>query len=307
MADPKQVSVVIPTKDGGATLPELLSQLFASRPPFELEAVVVDSGSSDETLDVLSQYPVAVHRIPPSEFDHGETRNLGIRQSSGEVIVLFTQDAIPASPDFLERMVRPFRDPLVAGVYGRQIPRPNCDVVTRRQLEDWLTGRIAPARAELAGRSLVDLEPHERHRLCAFDNVCSAVRRSDWERIPFPRASFAEDLAWGKRVIEAGRAIAYEPRAAVVHSHRRSVLYEYRRTRRCHASLHELFGLATLPRRRDVLRAALTNLRRDLPYVHQTAPPGAERFRQLARIAGLSVLWPLGQYHGIRDARRGAF
>jgi len=303
MTAPQRVSVVIPTKDGAATLPALLEKLFAARPSVDLEVVAVDSESQDETLSILARYPVAIHQIPPSEFNHGETRNRGIRLTAGDPIVLLTQDAVPTSSDLLEWLIRPFRDPEVAGVYGRQIPRDDCDVVTRRQLEGWLTGRAEPALAKLDGKALGDLSPPEQHQLCVFDNVCSAIRRADWERFPFPPAPFGEDLAWGKRAIEAGRAIAYEPRAAVIHSHRRSPHYEYQRTRICHQRLYELFGLATLPRRRDVVRAALSNLRQDIPYVLRNAPPGAERRRQLLRIAVLSIIWPLAQYRGIRAAR----
>jgi rhamnosyltransferase len=295
---------VIPARDGAATLGEVLDALFAQRPPFAFEVVLVDSGSRDATLAIARRHPVRVHRIRPEEFDHGETRNLGVRLAKGDPVALLTQDATPAVPDFLEQLVRPFEDPRVAGVYGRQLPRPDCDVVTRRQLEGWLTGRSEPALAALDADSLEQLPPFARLELCTFDNVCSALRRSVWEKIPFPRASFGEDVAWGRAVILEGFALAYEPRAAVHHSHRRSVGYEWSRTRICHRRLFELFELETVPTLRAALRAGVANLRRDLPYVLRHAPAGGERARQLARIAALSVLSPLAQHLGARDARR---
>jgi rhamnosyltransferase len=156
----------------------------------------------------------------------------------------------------------------------------------------------------LEGQPFESFPPEVRHRLSTFDNVCSAVRRSVWESIPFPAVAFGEDLAWAKSALCAGHAIAYEPRAAVMHSHRRSVFHEYRRTRICHQTLHELFGLATLPRRRYVARAAVANLRQDIPYVLEHARPARERVLQLLRITGLSLLSPIAQYQGIRDAQR---
>jgi rhamnosyltransferase len=301
---PSLVSVVIPTRDGEATLGEVLGALFAQRPPFPFEVVIVDSGSRDSTLEIARRHPVHLHRIPAEEFDHGETRNLGIRLAGGDPVALLTQDATPASTDFLEHLVRPFEDRRVAGVYGRQIPRIDCDVVTRRQLERWLTGRREPALALLEADSLEHLSPLARLELCTFDNVCSALRRTTWEKTPFPGASFGEDIAWGKAVITDGWAIAYEPRAAVLHSHRRSVAYEWSRTRLCHRRLFELFELATVPRARDVARASLANLRHDLPIVLRDAPPGVERLRQLARVAALSIASPLAQHLGARDSRR---
>jgi rhamnosyltransferase len=296
--------VVIPTRDGAGTLGELLDALFAQRAGFAFEVVIVDSGSRDRTLEIAQRHPVRLHRIRPEEFDHGETRNLGVRLAKGDPVALLTQDATPAASDFLEQLVRPFEDPRVAGVYGRQLPRADADVVTRRQLEGWLTGRSEPALACLDADSLSQLPPAARLELCTFDNVCSALRRGVWEKIPFPRASFGEDIGWGKAVIAEGWAIAYEPRAAVHHSHRRSLAYEWSRTRICHRRLSELFELETVPRARDALRAGLANLRQDLPYVMRHAPGGVERLRQLARIAGLSVASPLAQYLGARDARR---
>jgi len=300
----RSVSVVIPVKDGADTLPLVVDALSKQRIELDVELRAVDSGSRDRSVALLRLAGFDVDEIAPNEFDHGATRNRGIAATRGDVVVLLTQDAVPQGEHFLREIVAPFADPEVAGVYGRQVPRADCDVVTRRQLEGWLTGRAEPARAQCREGALSSLAPAERHQLCVFDNVCSAVRRDVWARMPFPTTPFGEDIAWGKAAIEAGYAIAYAPLAAVEHSHRRSVTYEYGRTRICHRTLHELFELATLPRRRDVARAALANLRSDLPYVWRAAPRGVERARQLARIAALSLASPLAQYHGIRDARR---
>jgi rhamnosyltransferase len=279
-----------------------LTALVNQRTDRKLQIVAVDSGSWDGTVALLEQYPVLLHRVPTAEFNHGGTRNLGVRLAKGDFVVLLTQDAVPIGPDFIMNIVRPFDDPRVAGVYGRQIARPDCDVVTRRQLEQGLTGRAEASLSHLDGRRLSDLSPFEQYELCTFDNVCSAIRRRVWQLIPFPYMQFGEDLAWGKKVVEAGWAIAYEPTAAVYHSHRRSVLYEYERMRVCHRLLHDLFGMATLPRWRYVVRAWGRNLRHDLPFVLHQAPSGIDRFRQLFRVAALSVLGPYAQYRGYKNA-----
>jgi rhamnosyltransferase len=299
-----RVSVVIPVLDGADTLPAVLDALFAQPLPGGQEVVIVDSGSRDGSRELAKQHPVKLVDVRPTDFDHGETRNLGIRHASGEIVVLLTQDAVPVGSDFLAEILRPFEDPQVAGAYGRQIPRDDCDVVTARNLRGWMAGREQASRARLGSRRLEDLPPAERHELCVFDNVCSAMRRSAWEELSFPASRFGEDIAWGKEAISRGWTIAYAPAAAVVHSHRRSLGYEYRRTRICHETLHELFELATIPRRRDVLRAIAWCVSNDLPYVWQNAPPGLERLRQLARVAGLSVVSPIAQHQGIRDAQR---
>jgi rhamnosyltransferase len=304
LAPGPRVSIVIPTKDGAETLPRLLVALEEQDASFDHEIVAIDSGSKDGSVEILREHGARVESIPPSDFDHGGTRNSAIRQTRGELIALLTQDAVPLGKSFLEALARPFDDARVAGVYGRQVPRPDCDVLTRRHLESWLTGRREPARVERGEWPLESRSPAERYKLCVFDNVCSAIRRSVWEEYPFPLTFFGEDIAWGKRVIEAGWAIVYEPGAVVEHSHRRSIFEEYKRTRMCHQRLHELFNLATLPRRRDIPRAVLSNWVRDVPYVLRHAPTALERVRQLVRVAGLSVLSPLAQNRGIRNAQR---
>ena len=296
------VSVVIPTKNGAESLSAVLDALMRQRTKLDVEIIAADSGSNDGTLDLLKRYPVELHQIQPAAFNHGGTRNLGIQLSRGDPVILLTQDAEPIGEDFIDNIVRPFADERIAGVYGRQTPRPSCDVVRRRELESWLTGRPESAVSVLDGVRLADLPPFEQYTMCNFDNVCSAVRRKVWEQVPFPHTDFAEDLAWGKSVIEAGWAIAYEPKAAVVHSHRRSIFHEHARTRICHRELYKLFCLNTLPSGRDVWRASVRCLRNDLPYVWRHVQPIPERFRQLFRIAGLSILSPYAQHRGYCDA-----
>jgi len=303
---PELISVVIPVKDGGETLDALLAGLCQQDLAAGLEILVVDSGSRDDSLEIASRYPVRVIEVPAAEFDHGETRNLGIRESKGEWIALLTQDAVPSGPGFLAALTRPFEDPQVAGVYGRQVPRADADVVTRRNLEAWLTGRVEPAVSRLGEDEWRDLAPMERYERCLFDNVCSAVRRSAWQECPFPATAFGEDIHWGREVLRHGWAIAYAPDAAVHHSHRRGVGHEFARTRICHATLYGLFELETLPQLRYLPRVFVANLREDLPYVLRHAPPGIERLRQLARVAALAIASPLAQHLGARDGRRQA-
>jgi rhamnosyltransferase len=300
---PQMISVVIPVKDGGDTLDPLLSQLFRQELACEFEVVIVDSGSRDDSLEIASRYPARLVEVPPTAFDHGLTRNLGIRESKGELVALLTQDAVPTGSGFLAALVQAFEDPAVGGVYGRQIPRDDADVVTRRNLESWLTGRDAPALSRLGDETWAELTPVQRYELCIFDNVCSALRRSLWEEVPFPATPFGEDIWWGREVVMRGWSIGFVPDAAVVHSHRRWVGEEFRRTRMCHAMLHDLFELATLPNLRHVPQVCVANLLNDLPYVWRHSPHGIERLRQLARVVGLAFASPVAQHLGIRDSR----
>jgi hypothetical protein len=90
----------------------------------------------------------------------------------------------------------------------------------------------------------------------AFDNVASAVRRTVWERFPLGPRRFGEDVYFGKRVIEAGLAIAHQGEACVIHSHDRTAWSEGKRTFCDHRNLRGLFGLVGIPNR-EALKGAL--------------------------------------------------
>src|SRR5205085_7133755 len=99
------------------------------------------------------------------------------------------------------------------------------------------------------------MPPRQRRSLATFDNVSSCVRRSVWEEFPFEKTNFGEDIRWGKRVVEAGYKIVYEPRSAVFHSHERGAMYDLRRHYLDQRVLSELFGLKTAP---NLVRLLLT-------------------------------------------------
>ena len=296
------VSIVLPTRNAGELLEEVLTQVRSQRTERALEIVAFDSGSTDGTVERLRRHGARVTEIPASEFNHGLTRNQAIASSRGALIVLLTQDAVPANDGWLEALLAPFEDEDVAGVYCRQIPRDDADVLTKRHLDSWITGSLERRVQRMPDRtSYLRLHPMERYRLCAFDDVCSAVRRAAWERVPYEWAYFGEDLDWGKKVLEAGWSIVFEPAAAVVHSHDRSVWYEYRRTYVCHRRLYELFGLRTVPRLSDVVRNTVRGSVADLRYVWDEERGLRRRAGLLARTPLLLLLSNLAQWRGATD------
>jgi rhamnosyltransferase len=241
---------VIPTWNGGARFREVLEALGSQEFAGGFELLVIDSGSRDGTPEAARAAGARVHAIPQSSFNHGRTRNQAIALAHGALVALLTQDALPMGPDYLANLLRPFANPRVDGVYARQFPRPDCDPLLSERLRRWSAAREVPALQVLvpgdpqASRALYDqLPPLERYLSSAFDNVASAVRRSTWERIPFPERSFGEDVAWGREVLLAGGALAFEPSARVEHSHRISMRREFQRLYCDHRNLYELFGL----------------------------------------------------------------
>ncbi len=274
-----RISLLIPTWNAGPLFQEVVDAVNALEGVVFDEKVAIDSGSTDGTIEVAKQAGFEVVSIPQSEFDHGSTRDRGIEKTTGDVIVLLVQDATLQGADWLQAMVEPFSDPDVAGVWCRQIPRPNCQPVLDRRIRGWPGRGDAVSKKQLkGGEKLADLIPFEQLMHSAFDNVASAVRRTVWQRFPLGPRRFGEDVYFGKRVIEAGLAIAHHGGAVVMHSHDRTAWAEGKRTFCDHRNLHGLFGLVGIPTRQSLKSAIKDSTEEHVAFVKSLSlSPEAER------------------------------
>ena len=296
-----RVSIVMPTRNGMATLPAVLDAISCQRVDFQFEIIAVDSASSDGTADLLRSRVDRVIGISDDAFDHGLTRNLGIQQAKGELVVLLVQDALPASDLWLAALTAPlFADQSVAGSFARQLPRPDASAVTRYYLElSAASSTVARTIAVADSAELDGLDPMAQFERCVFDNVCSCIRRSIWTEHRFRPTPIAEDIEWAREVLLAGYKLAYVPDAEVIHSHDRSPWYEFERTYTLHRRLYELFRLRTIPTAPLLVRAIASSL-----VVHlRRQPPLA--IGGSVRAMALAFAWPLGQYLGALSALKG--
>jgi rhamnosyltransferase len=295
------VSIVLPTRNGVATLPGVLDALADQRVDFRFETIAVDSASTDGTAEVLRGRVDRVLGISADAFDHGLTRNLGIEQSAGEFVVLLVQDAVPASREWLACLIEPLlADARVAGAFARQRPQPDASPLARLNLERWAAASPAARTVALEEGGFASLDPLARLHLCAFDNVCSCIRRSVWTEHPFRSTPIAEDLEWAREVLLAGYRLAYVPAAEVIHSHDRPARYEFVRTYVLHRRLYELFELRAIPTIPLLARAVASSL-----AAHRLCQPDDAPRDSPARSIALAVAWPLGQYLGALSAARG--
>ncbi|MEZ6036988.1 MAG: glycosyltransferase [Planctomycetota bacterium] len=277
-----RISLVIPTLNAGPLLDDVLAGVLAQRDPGFDEMLAIDSGSTDGTVERLQRAGFRVASIDKREFDHGGTRDRGIAQTTGDIVVLLVQDATPQGADWLGKMVAPFADPQIAGVWSRQIPREKCQPVMKRRILGWPGwGDGVTKKALPEGKKLSDLPPFEQLFTCAFDNVASAMRRSVWQRFPLGPRRFGEDIWFGKRVIEAGLAIAHHGAAVVMHSHDRTAWAEGKRTFCDHRNLHRLFGLVGIPTREALDGAIVHATKEHCDYVKSLGLPADEEAKAL--------------------------
>jgi len=234
-ANPIVVSVIILTKNGVKYLRSLLEELYNQRGVGQAEVIIIDSGSSDGSLDVIADFPdVILHKILSADFGHGKTRNLGARLARGEYLAYLPQDATPAGPDWLANLLRPFDNARVVGVYGRQIARADAS-----SMESFFLSLTYHDRMEI--KALSEGEGASLAR-CFFSTVSGAIRASTWKKHPFREdIIMSEDQAWASEVMRCGDAIAYEPGAKVLHSHQYSIAAIFRRNFDSGYSMRQIF------------------------------------------------------------------
>lgn len=233
------VSVIIPVKNPGKIFERVLSAVCSQAYDGYAEVIIIDSGSTDGTLEFLTESS-KVHKnlklftIPSSEFGHGKTRNFAIKKSTGELIAVITHDATPLNEKWLSNLVRPFlENEQVAGVFGRHKANEDADIFTKRELNQHFDGfnRTPP----ITHYKIEDFDAYKADKnlqmfYCFFSDNNAMLRKSAWEKIPYDDVNFAEDQKWAKAILENGYIKAYADDAIVFHSHNYTMIEVFRRS-----------------------------------------------------------------------------
>ena len=157
----KTVSVVIPVKDGEERLEEVLAAVVSQGAP---ELIVIDSGSRDRSREIARAAGAEVIEIPPEDFGHGRTRNLGAERSSGELICFLTQDAVPVD-GWLDAYREAFTlDERAGAAFGPHLPHPDTSPMIARELTEFFQG-FAPNGQPGASPERRSNLPLERERV----------------------------------------------------------------------------------------------------------------------------------------------
>ncbi len=217
-----ETSVVIPTKNGERWIGECLEAVHSQEGVGRLEVVLVDSGSTDDTLKISRGYPVRIVEIPAQDFHHARTRNYAATLTTGKFLVFLSQDAVPSNNSWLKAMLQNFSDGAVGAVYGRQVPKAG----STQERHDALNSIYGTERLVKDASTKQGLG----YRYYHFSDANAAIRREVWEATRFPEElKVFEDLGIAKRILDAGWNIVYEPEASVVHSHNHTTVELFKR------------------------------------------------------------------------------
>ena len=203
--EPGSVSIIIPTFNGGERIGACLDALVKQSCRPELEIVVVNDGSTDETASVVRRF-AGVRLIHQANAGPAAARNRGAREARGDIL-LFTDDDCVPTPTWIEAMLANFDDPEVVGAKG-----------VYRTHQTRLVARF------------VQIEYEDRYRLMAkqseidfIDTYSAAFRRDRFLTMNGYDTSFpvacAEDIELSYRMSARGWKMKFAAEAVVYHTH----------------------------------------------------------------------------------------
>ncbi|MES2268532.1 MAG: glycosyltransferase family 2 protein [Bacteroidota bacterium] len=215
MAQEKEtrIALFIPTYNAGDSWADLLNALQQQSLKPNIFAVI-DSSSSDATVQLAKNQGAEVLNIAQKEFTHGLARHrLTESFPDNDIFIFMTQDAMPASDQSLANLVKAFDDNAVGVAYGRQLPRLAAGPIERQE-------RLFNYPEVSSVRSEADI-PRLGFKTIFCSNSFAAYRKTAYlESGGFPpEAQFGEDTILTAKIINKGWKIAYVADAIVIHSH----------------------------------------------------------------------------------------
>ena len=227
----KKVSVVIPTKNGGPDFEYTLEKIRSQDGIKEIETIIIDSGSLDDTVKLAEKFDATVYCIKPEDFNHGETRNYGAEKATGDYILFMVQDAIPIGDHWLYNMVKVLEnDDEIAAVTCRQVPRSDADLFACFSLwNHYKALNFFEDRISSPTKNFSLLSPLDKRKLAGLENVSCLIKRNIFNDLKFEKIQYAEDLELGLRILDNKFKIAFLYSVGIIHSHNRIPSYFLKR------------------------------------------------------------------------------
>ena len=198
-------SIVIRALNEGSHIGKLLYGL-QQQTKLPDEIILVDSGSTDETLLIASSYDVLIEKISKDEFTFGRALNIGCKLAKNEILIFLSAHVYPPDKDWLTNIINPFKDESVVCTYGKQRGNSSTKFSENQVFLSYFPDEI---------------EDIKTNYFC--NNANCAIRKKEWEKIHYDEElTGLEDLDWAKKQYQNGKRILYVPNAEIIHVHQES-------------------------------------------------------------------------------------
>lgn len=197
-------SIVIRTLNEARFLGEALTAIENQTVKSEsIEIVIVDSGSTDDTLDIARSHHCKIVQMKKEDFTFGRALNVGCAAASGEYLVFLSGHCIPTTGEWLANLIAPLESGEAVYTYGRQ---EGSQLSAYSEIQHF--NKYFPASAEV------------RPMKGFSNNANAALTRSVWKRYPFDEAlTGLEDMALAKELLANSYRVTYQADASVYHIH----------------------------------------------------------------------------------------
>lgn len=224
------ISIVIPTFNAGTEFKWLLRKLQTQRGLKDLEVVIVDSGSSDQTVPWARQAGCTVIEITQAEFTHSHARNLGAANARSDYVLFMVQDAYPVGDYWAYGMLRFLLDHADSGLVAAscsEYPRSDSDMMYDSMINihyRFLGCHEQDRIGDFQGSDHMALRSRGQ-----LSDVACLISREMFGQYGY-QGDYAEDLDLGIRLIKDGHKVAMLASVKVVHSHNRAAFYYLKRS-----------------------------------------------------------------------------
>lgn len=281
---PDQISVVMRSYNEAWAIEDTLRGIFDQDYAGRIELIVIDSGSTDGSHEIIRRYPTKEFIVlEPGSYVPGKVLNQGFRLASHDWVVFNNSDATPANRQWLTELLRTaLRSPRLGAAFSRQIPRGDCQAVFAHDYE-----RCFGPQRESA---------HWDH---FFSMVSCVAYKPTWAQIPIREdLQYAEDDEWTRRLKAAGYEILLAEQSLSIHSHNYSPAEAYKRARGDAIAVARAGNVPAVNRawHRDVFLPAVRDTLRDFNYCRRHG-----RLAELGHAFRVRYQQRLGRMHGYKE------
>ena len=199
-----RLSIVVRTLNEAKHLEDLLKAISSQLTEgLGHEVVIVDSGSTDATLEIAEHHGCLVKHIAREDFSFGRSLNIGCNAASGDILVITSGHCVPVDELWLQRLCQPLLEGEADYTYGRQVGGGNT-----RYSEHRIFSKYYPD------------SPESMQSVYYCNNANAALSQSVWEKYRFDEElTGLEDMALAQRLVQDGGRVAYVNGASVYHFH----------------------------------------------------------------------------------------